>query len=133
VDQVLATTLERAPPHGTHCRTRQRTRRVGLSQTAVRRIWRAFGLAWHRTETFKLPRDPQLVEKVRDVVGLDLGPPDHGLVRCVDEKTQVQVREPTAPVLAERRARGSSSGAGTMTCATARRTSSRRSTWRPAA
>ena len=66
------------------------------------RIWRAFGLQPHRTETFKLSRDPQFVEKVRDVVGLYLAPPERALVLCVDEKTQVQAREPTAPVLPTR-------------------------------
>ena len=99
VDAVLATTLEQAPPSGTHWSTRQLAARVGLSQTAVSRIWRAFGLAPHRTETFKLSRDPQFVEKVRDVVGLYLAPPERALVLCVDEKTQVQARQPTAPVV----------------------------------
>jgi transposase len=102
VDQVLAATLEQAPPTGTHWSTRQLAARLGLSQTAVSRIWRAFGLAPHRTETFKLSRDPQFVEKVRDVVGLYLAPPDRALVLCVDEKTQLQAREPTAPVLSQR-------------------------------
>jgi transposase len=99
VDQVLAATLEQAPPVGTHWSTRQLAARLGLSQTAVSRIWRAFGLAPHRTETFKLSRDPQFVKKVRDVVGLYLAPPERALVLCVDEKTQVQAREPTAPVV----------------------------------
>lgn len=99
VDAVLATTLEQAPPHGTQWSTRQLAARLGLSQTAVSRIWRAFGLAPHRTETFKLSRDPQFVEKVRDVVGLYLAPPERALVLCVDEKTQVQAREPTAPAV----------------------------------
>jgi transposase len=99
VDQVLATTLEQAPANGTHWSTRQLAQRLGMSQTAVSRIWRAFGLAPHRTETFKLSRDPQFVEKVRDVVGLYLDPPERALVLCVDEKTQVQAREPTAPVV----------------------------------
>ncbi|GLC28206.1 IS630 family transposase [Roseisolibacter agri] len=104
VDQALAATLEQAPPNGTHWSTRQLARRVGLSQTAVSRIWRAFGLQPHRTETFKLSRDPQFVEKVRDVVGLYLAPPDRALVLCVDEKTQVQAREPTVPVMPMRSA-----------------------------
>jgi len=102
VDAVLATTLEQGPPSGTHWSTRQLAQRLGLSQTAVSRVWRAFGLAPHRSETFKLSRDPQFVEKVRDVVGLYLAPPDRALVLCVDEKTQVQAREPTAPVLPAR-------------------------------
>ena len=75
---------------------------AGMSQTAVSRIWRAFALQPHRAEAFKLSRDPQFVEKVRDVVGLYLAPPDRALVLCVDEKTQIQAREPTAPVLPAR-------------------------------
>lgn len=102
VDAAIAATLEQAPPHGTHWSTRQLAARLGLSQSAVSRIWRAFGLQPHRSETFKLSRDPQFVEKVRDVVGLYLVPPERALVLCVDEKTQVQAREPTAPVLPTR-------------------------------
>ena len=64
--------------------------RVGLSQTSVMRIWHAFGLEPHRTETFKLSTDPLFIEKVRDIVGLYLAPPEHALVLCVDEKTQIQ-------------------------------------------
>ena len=102
VDEVLAATLEQPPPAGTHWSTRQLAQRLGMSQTAVSRIWRAFGLAPHRTEAFKLSRDPQFVEKVRDVVGLYLAPPERALVLCVDEKTQVQAREPTAPAVPAR-------------------------------
>ena len=89
VERAVTTTLEATPPDATHWSTRQLAARVGLSQTAVSRIWRAFGLAPHRTETFKLSRDPQFVEKVRDVVGLYLAPPDRALVLCVDEKPHV--------------------------------------------
>jgi transposase len=89
VDEVLATTLAQAPPNGTHWSTRQRAQRLGMSQTAVSRIWRAFGLAAHRTDTFELPRElsrePQVVEKVRDVVAPYLAPPERALVLCVDE------------------------------------------------
>ncbi len=99
LERVIATTLEQAPPNGTHWSTRLLAQQLGMSQTAVSRIWRAFALQPHRTETFKLSRDPQFVEKVRDVVGLYLQPPDRALVLCVDEKTQIQAREPTAPVL----------------------------------
>ena len=74
-------------------------RRVGMSQTAVSRIWRAFGLRPHRAETFKLSSDPAFVEKVRDVVGLYLAPPDRALVLCVDEKPQIQAAQGTAPTL----------------------------------
>ena len=71
----------------------------GLSQTAVSRIWRAFALQPHRSETFKLSKDPLFVEKVRDIVGLYLSPPDKALVLCVDEKSQVQALDRTQPVL----------------------------------
>src|SRR3712207_3787267 len=74
-------------------------KRSGLSQTAVSRIWRAFGLQPHRAETFKLSSDPAFVDKVRDVVGLYLNPPDRALVLCVDERPQIQAIERTAPVL----------------------------------
>ncbi len=70
-----------------------------MSQTMVSRIWRAFGLQPHRSETFKLSRDPAFVDKVRDVVGLYLNPPGRALVLCVDEKPQIQANEGTAPVL----------------------------------
>jgi len=99
VERVIATTLEQAPPNGTHWSTRLLARQLGVSQTAVSRIWRAFALEPHRAETFKLSRDPQFVEKVRDVVGLYLDPPDRALLLCVDEKTQIQARQPTAAVL----------------------------------
>ena len=72
---------------------------VGLSQASVSRIWRAFGLQPHRTEDFKLSPDPQFIDKVRDIVGLYLNPPDAAVVLCVDEKTQVQALDRTAPVL----------------------------------
>jgi transposase len=72
---------------------------TGLSQTAVVRIWSAFGLQPHRVENFKLSKDPQFVEKVRDVVGLDMSPPEHVVVLCVDEKSQVQALNRTQPIL----------------------------------
>ena len=99
VERALAATLEQAPPSGTHWSTRLLARELGLSQTAVSRIWRAFALQPHRAEAFKLSTDPQFVEKVRDVVALYLAPPDRALVLCVDEKTQIQAREPAAPVV----------------------------------
>ena len=74
-------------------------RPAGLSQTAVSRIWRAFGLKPHRPETFKLSTDPYFVEKVRDVVGLYMTPPENALVLCVDEKSQIQALDRTAPCL----------------------------------
>ena len=74
-------------------------RAVGLSPMAVSRIWHAFGLQPHRVETFKLSTDPQFVEKVRDIVGLYLSPPERAVVLCVDEKSQVQALDRTQPLL----------------------------------
>jgi transposase len=99
VERAVTTTLEAAPADATHWSNRSLARATGLSQTAVCRIWRAFGLQPHRAETFKLSKDPLFVEKVRDIVGLYLAPPDRALVLCVDEKPQLQAVEPTAPVL----------------------------------
>jgi len=99
VEAVIVKTLESKPVDATHWSTRSMAAASGLSQTAVSRIWRAFGLKPHRQETFKLSSDPQFVEKVRDIVGLYLNPPDAALVLCVDEKTQVQALDRSAPVL----------------------------------
>ena len=100
VEQVIVTTLEESPPDGsTQWSTRSMAARVGLNQTAISRIWRTFGLKPHRVEDFKLSTDPQFIDKVRDVVGLYLNPPDAAIVLCVDEKTQVQALDRTAPVL----------------------------------
>ena len=89
VERLVALTLEEAPRGATRWSTRAMARRAGMSQTAVSRIWRAFGLRPHRAEAFKLSSDPAFVEKVRDVVGLHLSPPDRALVLCVDEKPHV--------------------------------------------
>jgi transposase len=100
VEQVIVTTLETAPPDGgTHWSTRQMAAATGLNQTAVSRIWRAFGLQPHRVEHWKLSKDPLFVEKVRDVVGLYLDPPERAVVLCVDEKSQIQALDRTAPTL----------------------------------
>ncbi len=100
VEQVIVTTLETLPDDGsTHWSTRSLARKVGLNQTAVSRIWRTFGLKPHRVEDFKLSTDPQFIDKVRDIVGLYLNPPDAAIVLCVDEKTQVQALDRTAPIL----------------------------------
>ena len=99
VERLVALTLEEVPRNATHWSTRSMARRTGMSQTAVSRIWRAFGLAPHRQETFKLSSDPAFVEKVRDVVGLYLNPPERALVLCVDEKPQIQAAQGTAPTL----------------------------------
>jgi len=99
VEQVVTLTLESTPRDATHWSTRSMAAKVGLSQTAISRIWRAFGLQPHRSETFKLSKDPLFVEKVRDIVGLYLDPPDKALVLCVDEKSQIQALDRTQPLL----------------------------------
>jgi transposase len=99
IERVIVTTLETTPAKATHWSTRSLARALGMNQTAVSRIWRAFGLKPHLTEAFKLSTDPQFIDKVRDIVGLYLNPPQAALVLCVDEKTQVQALDRTAPVL----------------------------------
>jgi transposase len=99
VEEVIIKTLESAPKDATHWSTRSMATEVGLSQSAVSRIWRAFGLQPHRQQTWKLSRDPQFIEKVRDVVGLYLDPPERAVVLCVDEKSQIQALDRTAPIL----------------------------------
>ena len=109
IDQVIAMTLEQRPSNATHWSTRSMAQVSGLTQTAVSRIWRAFGLQPHRQETFKLSSDPQFVAKTRDIVGLYLDPPTKAMVLCVDEKSQIQALDrtqpllPLAPGIAERR------------------------------
>jgi transposase len=98
VEAVLTTTLEETPPDATHWSTRSLAQTLGMSQTAVSRIWRAFGLQPHRTESFKLSTDPFDVDKVRDVVGLYLDPPERAVVLCVDEKTQIQALNRVQPI-----------------------------------
>jgi transposase len=99
VESVIVQTLESQPPAATHWSTRSMARRSGISTSSVGRIWRAFGLQPHRAETFKLSQDPLFVDKVRDIVGLYLNPPDHALVLCVDEKSQIQALDRTQPLL----------------------------------
>src|SRR3989304_4578207 len=99
VERVITVTLETRPEDATHWSTRTMARRVGMSQSAVSRIWRAFGLQPPRSETFKLSQDPLFIEKVRDIVGLYLNPPDQALVLCVDEKSQIQALDRTQPLL----------------------------------
>jgi len=103
VEEVVRLTLETKPRDATHWSTRGMAARCGLSQSTVTRIWRAFGLQPHRTETFKLSPDPLFVEKVRDIVGLYLDPPERALVLCVDEKSQVQALDRTGPRRSSRR------------------------------
>jgi transposase/AraC-like DNA-binding protein len=99
VERVLTTTLESLPPDATHWSTRSLAQRCGLSRSTVSRIWRAFALQPHRTETFKLSKDPLFIEKVRDIVGLYMNPPERALVLCVDEKSQIQALDRTQPLL----------------------------------
>jgi len=99
VERVVTRTLETKPAHATHWSTRGMAKASGLSPSTVGRIWRAFGLKPHRADTFKLSADPYFVEKVRDVVGLYLSPPEKAIVLCIDEKPQVQALKRTQPVL----------------------------------
>ena len=99
VERVITTTLESTPRDATHWSTRSMAKATGLSQSAISRIWRAFALQPHRVETFKLSKDPLFIDKVRDIVGLYLQPPDRALVLCVDEKSQIQALDRTAPTL----------------------------------
>jgi transposase len=98
VEAVITRTLETTPKDATHWSTRSLAAELGLSQSAVSRIWRAFGLQPHRQESWKLSRDPQFIDKVRDVVGLYLDPPEAAVVLCVDEKSQIQALDRTAPI-----------------------------------
>src|SRR5215216_1967008 len=110
VERVLTMTLESTPQHATHCSTRSLAAACGLSRSSVRRVWQAFALAPHRSETFKLSKHPLFFDKVRDIVGLYPDPLDKALVLCVDEKSQIQALDGSQPILpmrpgqAERRA-----------------------------
>jgi transposase len=99
VERVIVKTLEEPPAAATHWSTRSMAQATGMSQTAVSRIWRAFGLKPHLVESFKLSPDPQFIDKVRDIVGLYLNPPDAAVVLCVDEKSQIQALDRSAPIL----------------------------------
>jgi len=99
VEAVIVRTLESTPKDATHWSTRSMAAETGLTQSAVHRIWRAFGLQPHRQDTWKLSKDPQFVDKVKDVVGLYLDPPERAVVLCVDEKSQIQALDRTAPIL----------------------------------
>jgi transposase len=99
VERVIVKTLEERPADATHWSTRSLAAATGMSQSAVSRIWRAFGLKPHQTESFKLSPDPQFIDKVRDIVGLYLNPPEAAVVLCVDEKSQIQALDRSAPVL----------------------------------
>ncbi len=110
IEEVVTKTLEEKPKAATHWSTRGMAEAVGLSQSAIVRIWDAFGLKPHKSETFKLSTDPYFVEKVRDVVGLYMSPPAHSLVLSVDEKSQIQALDRTQPGLPLKKGR-----LGTMT------------------
>lgn len=99
VAAVVKRTLDSTPKNATHWSTRAMATQTGLSQSTVSRIWRAFGLQPHRSETFKLSTDAYFVDKVHDVVGLYLDPPERALVFCVDEKSQIQALDRSQPVL----------------------------------
>ncbi|MDA4891925.1 IS630 family transposase [Streptomyces sp. MS2A] len=99
VERVIVKTLEEKPKNATHWSTRSMAAATGMSQSTVSRIWRAFALAPHRSQTFKLSTDPLFIDKVRDVVGLYLDPPEKALVLCVDEKSQIQALDRSQPVL----------------------------------
>ncbi|MFH9818532.1 IS630 family transposase [Streptomyces sp. NPDC017230] len=99
VERVIVKTLEETPKNATHWSTRSMAAATGMSQSTVSRIWRAFALAPHRSQTFKLSTDPLFIDKVRDVVGLYLDPPEKALVLCVDEKSQIQALDRSQPVL----------------------------------
>jgi transposase len=110
VREVIERTLHSTPLNGTHWSTRTMAAATGLSKATIQRIWRAHGLQPHRTETFKLSRDPQFLEKLQDVVGLYLDPPEKAIVFSVDEKSQIQALDRTQPGLPMKKGR-----AGTMT------------------
>ena len=99
IAEVIVRTLEETPPDGTHWSLRSMARAAGYAPSTIHRIWQAFGLQPHRSETFKLSTDPLFVEKVRDIVGLYLDPPERALVLCVDEKSQIQALDRSQPLL----------------------------------
>ena len=99
VEAVVITTLETKPKNATHWSTRSMAKQAGVTADAVMRIWHAFGLQPHRQETWKLSKDPQFIEKVHDICGLYLNPPERAVVLCVDEKSQIQALDRTAPTL----------------------------------
>src|SRR5512146_1355908 len=123
IAEVVTTTLETMPAAATHWSTRSMAKATGVSVSTVHRIWRAFSLQPHRSETFKLSTDPLFVEKVRDIVGLYLSPPERAVVLCVDEKSQIQALDRTQPLLpvrpgqAERRSHDSPRPAALSPCA----------------
>jgi transposase len=110
VKKVVEMTLHEKPANATHWSTRTMAAAVGISEASVRRIWRAHGLKPHQVRTFKLSRDPEFIEKLEDIVGLYLNPPEHAIVLCADEKSQIQALDRTQPSLPMKKGR-----CGTMT------------------
>ena len=106
VQQVIRKTTQEKPVNATHWSTRTMAAASGISQTSIRRIWRAHGLKPHLVETFKISNDPEFVEKLEAIVGLYLNPPEHAIVLCVDEKSQIQALDRTQPGLPLKRGRG---------------------------
>ena len=105
---IVRTTTQQTPPQATHWSTRSLAQVAGVSEASVRRVWKAYGLKPHRVETFKLSRDPQFVEKLEDIVGLYLNPPQHALVFSADEKSQIQALERSQPGLPLKKGRAQS-------------------------
>jgi transposase len=99
IRRVVSMTTRQPPPHATHWSTRTMAAAAGISEASVRRIWRSHGLKPHRVESFKVSNDPEFAEKLEDIVGLYLNPPEHALVLCVDEKSQIQALDRTQPGL----------------------------------
>ena len=110
VKKIVEMTLHEKPSNATHWSTRTMARAAGISEASVRRIWHAHGLKPHRVRTFKLSRDPEFSEKLEDIVGLYLNPPEHAIVLCADEKSQIQALDRTQPGLPMKKGR-----CGTMT------------------
>src|SRR5208283_248875 len=110
IKKIVDTTLQTTPPAATHWSTRTLSRHLGVSHMTVARVWDGHGLQPHRVRTFKLSRDKQFVEKLTDIVGLYLNPPDKALLLCVDEKSQIQALDRTQPGLPLKKGR-----CGTMT------------------
>ena len=105
VRRVVNMTTRQKPANATHWSTRSMAGAVGISEASVRRIWHSHGLKPHRVESFKISRDPEFAEKLEDIVGLYLNPPEHALVLCVDEKSQIQALDRTQPGLPLKRGR----------------------------
>ena len=105
VNRVVEMTLHQKPANATHWSTRTMAAATGISEASVRRIWRAHGLKPHQVRTFKLSRDPAFTEKLEDIVGLYLNPPEHALVLCADEKSQIQALDRTQPGLPMKKGR----------------------------